>query len=235
MKTLIIIPAFNEEENIEQVINNLIKNYPKYDYIIVNDCSTDNTETVCKKNGFNYISLPYNLGIGGGVQTGYKYALINGYDFAVQMDGDGQHNPEYLDQLVKPLENGECDVVIGSRFIENQGFQSSGIRRFGIKFLSFLIKLCCGVKVKDVTSGYRAVNQKLIKIYSENYADDYPEPEAIIAAKMYGAKIKEIPVIMNERTGGVSSISPIKSIYYMIKVSLAIVLYRLTFSGGKKK
>ncbi len=235
MKTLIIIPAFNEQENIERVINNLTQNYPKYDYVIVNDCSSDNTEAVCKENGYNYISLPYNLGIGGGVQTGYKYALAKGYDFAVQMDGDGQHNPEYLDKLITPLENGECDIAIGSRFITNEGFQSSGLRRFGIRFLSFLVKLCCGVKVKDVTSGYRAVNKKFIKVYSENYADDYPEPEAIITGKMLGGKISEIPVIMNERTGGVSSISPLKSIYYMIKVSLTIILYRLTFSGGKSK
>lgn len=235
MKTLIIIPAFNEQDNIEKVINNLIKNYPKYDYVIINDCSNDNTEKICQANGYNYISLPYNLGIGGGVQTGYKYALSKGYDFAVQMDGDGQHNPEYLNKMIAPLESGECDATIGSRFITKEGFQSSGLRRFGIKFLSSLIKICCGVKVKDVTSGYRAVNKKLIKIYSENYADDYPEPEAIITAKMSGAKIKEIPVIMNERVGGVSSISPLKSIYYMIKVSLTIILFRLTFSGGKKK
>ncbi|MBQ3817035.1 MAG: glycosyltransferase family 2 protein [Clostridia bacterium] len=235
MKSLIIIPAFNEQENIERVVNNLKENYPEYDYIVINDCSTDNTAEICKKNGYNVLNLPSNLGIGGGVQTGYKYALEKGYDIAVQMDGDGQHDPRYLDVLTQNLKNGQADVCIGSRFITKEGFQSSGMRRFGINFLSFLIKICCKADVKDVTSGYRAVNRKFIEIYSKNYADDYPEPEAIVSAKMQGAKIVEIPVIMKERTGGVSSISPLKSAYYMIKVSLAILFYRITFSGGVKK
>ncbi len=234
MKTLIIIPAYNESENIKRVIDNLVENYPKYDYVIINDCSTDNTEAICKENGFNYISLPANLGIGGGVQTGYKYALRKGYDIAVQMDGDGQHDPAYLDELTAILEKGEADIAIGSRFITKEGFQSSGMRRFGIKFLSLLIKVCSGADIKDVTSGYRAVNRKFIEIYSKDYADDYPEPEAIVAARMYGGTLAEVPVIMNERMGGVSSINPIKSVYYMIKVSLSILFFRITFKGGKK-
>lgn len=235
MKALIIVPAYNEQENIKRVIDNLTNNFPKYDYVIINDCSTDDTEKICKENGYNFLSLPSNLGIGGGVQTGYKYALENGYDIAIQMDGDGQHNPEYLDRLVEKIESGEADIAIGSRFITKEGFQSSGMRRFGIKFLSTLIKFCCGADVKDVTSGYRAVNRRFIELYSKNYADDYPEPEAIVAGKMYGGKIAEVPVIMNERIGGVSSISPVKSVYYMIKVSLAILFYRATFSGGNRK
>lgn len=234
MKTLIIIPAYNESENIKRVITNLTENYPKYDYVIINDCSTDNTEAICKENGFNYISLPANLGIGGGVQTGYKYALRKGYDIAVQMDGDGQHDPAYLDELTAILEKGEADIAIGSRFITKEGFQSSGMRRFGIKFLSLLIKVCSGADIKDVTSGYRAVNRKFIEIYSKDYADDYPEPEAIVAARMYGGTLAEVPVIMNERMGGVSSINPIKSVYYMIKVSLSILFFRITFKGGKR-
>lgn len=234
MKTLIIIPAYNESENIKRVIDNLVENYPKYDYVIINDCSTDDTEKICRENGFNYISLPANLGIGGGVQTGYKYALKNGYDIAVQMDGDGQHDPAYLDELTAILEKGEADIAIGSRFITKEGFQSSSMRRFGIKFLSLLIKVCSGADIKDVTSGYRAVNRKFIEIYSKDYADDYPEPEAIVAARMYGGTLAEVPVIMNERMGGVSSINPIKSVYYMIKVSLSILFFRITFKGGKK-
>ena len=234
MKTLIIIPAYNESENIKRVIDNLVENYPKYDYVIINDCSTDDTEKICRENGFNYISLPANLGIGGGVQTGYKYALKNGYDIAVQMDGDGQHDPAYLDELTAILEKGEADIAIGSRFITKEGFQSSSMRRFGIKFLSLLIKVCSGADIKDVTSGYRAVNRKFIEIYSKDYADDYPEPEAIVAARMYGGTLAEVPVIMNERMGGVSSINPIKSVYYMIKVSLSILFFRITFKGGKR-
>lgn len=235
MKTLIIIPAYNEAENIERVVENLKNNYPQYDYIVINDCSTDSTAEICKKNGYNYLSLPCNLGIGGGVQTGYKYALENNYDIAVQMDGDGQHDPEFLDDLTEKIKNGQADVCIGSRFITKEGFQSSGMRRFGIGFLSSLIKLCCKAEVKDVTSGYRAVNRRFIEIYSKNYADDYPEPEAIVSAKLYGARICEIPVVMKEREGGVSSISPLKSVYYMIKVSLAILFYRITFNKGAIK
>lgn len=235
MKVLIIIPAYNEEENIERFVGELEREYPQYDYLIVNDCSTDSTQKICDENGYPHINLPSNLGIGGGVQTGYLYAVQNGYDCAVQMDGDGQHDPRYLGDILAPIEKGEADMVVGSRFIEFEGFQSSGLRRFGIRFLSSLIHRCCGVTIRDVTSGYRAVNSRFAEIFSRDYADDYPEPEAIVAAQMYGGSIKEVAVKMRERTGGVSSISPLKSIYYMIKVSLAIVFYRITFKGGTKK
>lgn len=235
MKTLIIVPAYNESENIERVVADLNKNCPECDYLIVNDCSTDTTPQICKEKGFNFISLCCNLGIGGGVQSGYLYAWRNGYDCAIQIDGDGQHDPAYIKRLTDPIENGEADVVIGSRFIECEGFQSSGMRRFGIKFLSTLIKLICGAEVRDVTSGFRAVNRKFIEIFSREYADDYPEPEAIVSARLRGGRILEVPVVMREREGGVSSISPMKSVYYMIKVSLAIILYRLTYKGGAKQ
>jgi glycosyltransferase involved in cell wall biosynthesis len=233
MKTLIIIPAYNEAESIRQVVDNLKKNYPEVGYVVINDCSRDKTSEICHRHGFNIIDLPTNLGIGGCVQTGYQYALSRGYDFAIQMDGDGQHDPVYIRELIRPLETGKADIAIGSRFINHEGFQSSTMRRFGIRFLSWLIKLCCGAKIMDVTSGYRAVNRKFIEIYAYDYADDYPEPEAIVAAKMSGAAIMEVPVQMKERNGGISSINFIKSIYYMIKVSLAILFYRMTFNGGK--
>lgn len=229
MKVLIIIPAYNEEENIKQVVDNLKYNYQQYDYIVINDCSTDNTKLILEKNSINHINLPVNLGIGGGVQTGYKYALENNYDIAIQIDGDGQHNPKYIERAIEKISKGQADIVIGSRFIEKKGFQSSLLRRLGINFLSSLINLISGTKVKDVTSGYRIVNKKFIEIYANNYAQDYPEPEAIVNAAMNNGKILEIPVEMNERLGGESSISPIKSIYYMIKVSISISLYRLTF------
>lgn len=235
MKTLIIIPAYNESENIERVVKNLQENCPECDYLIVNDCSTDNTAQICRDNKFNFINLCFNLGIGGGVQSGYIYAYRNGYDCAIQIDGDGQHDPAFIKRLTDPIEKGEADVVIGSRFIDKEGFQSSGMRRFGIKFLSSLIRIMCGANVKDVTSGFRAVNRKFIEVFSKEYADDYPEPEAIVASRLRGARILEVPVIMKEREGGVSSISPLKSIYYMIKVSLAITLYRITYQGGKAK
>lgn len=229
MRVLVIIPAYNESKNINQVVDNLIQNYPQYDYVIINDGSTDNTARVCQENGFNYVSLPINLGIGGGVQTGYLYARNHHYDIAVQIDGDGQHNPKYIRNVIEPIVNQEADIVIGSRFLTGDGFQSSTARRFGIRFLSDLIHICDGIRIKDVTSGYRAVNRKFIEIYAKTYAQDYPEPEAIIAAAQYGAKIQEVPVVMMERTGGVSSISTWKPFYYMLKVSLAILLYRITF------
>jgi Glycosyltransferases involved in cell wall biogenesis len=233
MKTLVIIPAYNEEQNIDKVINNLTNNYPEYDYIVINDCSIDNTALICKANNYNYVSLPINLGIGGGVQTGYKYALEHDYDIAVQMDGDGQHDAKYINTIINPILEEKCDIVIGSRFITNEGFQSSKIRRLGINFLSSLIKLCSGIKVKDVTSGFRAVNKKFIKIYANEYSQDYPEPEAIVLAALSKGKIKEISVVMHERNSGTSSINKFKSIYYMIKVSIAIIIYRITFQKKK--
>lgn len=227
MKTLIIIPAYNEAENIQKVIEDIKTNYPQYDYLIVNDCSKDTTEQICKENNYNFVSLPVNLGIGGGVQTGYRYAYMNGYDIAVQHDGDGQHDPAYIEKVIQPIVDGQADITIGSRFLEGEGFQSSSSRRAGIKFLSTLIRICSGAKVKDVTSGFRAVNREYIKMYAEDYPIDYPEPEAIVQAKLAGARIQEIPVVMRERENGVSSINLKRSIYYMAKVTIAIVICRI--------
>ena len=228
MRTLIIIPAFNEAENIERVVDNIIQNFPQYDYIIVNDGSNDATRDICRMRGYQYLNLSVNLGIGGAVQTGYKYAKDHGYDVAVQIDGDGQHDISYLENMLPFLENGEADIVIGSRFINKEGFQSSAARRMGIKILSTLIYICTGCRIKDVTSGFRAVNKKFIEIYAKNYPIDYPEPEAIVSAVMHGGMIKEYPVIMREREGGSSSINFFKSIYYMIKVTLAIIICRIS-------
>lgn len=228
-KVLLIIPAYNEAENIERVVDNIIENFPQYDYIVVNDGSKDNTRDVCKGRDYQFLNLSVNLGIGGAVQTGYKYAQDKGYDIAVQIDGDGQHDIAYLEKMLSYLESGEADVVIGSRFIEKEGFQSSTTRRTGIKILSFMIWLCTGCKIKDVTSGFRAVNKRFIDIYSVNYPMDYPEPEAIVSAVMHGGIVKECPVVMRERENGTSSINFMKSIYYMIKVTLAIIVCRISF------
>ena len=233
MKTLLIIPAYNESENLDRVISNLEATCPDYDYLIINDCSTDETGNICDERGYRHIDLCCNLGIGGGVQSGYIYARDNGYDCAIQIDGDGQHDPEYIRRVAEPIKNGEADIVIGSRFIDKEGFQSTGMRRVGIKFLSRLIRIVCGAKIKDVTSGFRAVNRKFIEIFSTEYADDYPEPEAIVLSKLSGARITEVPVVMKEREGGVSSISPLKSIYYMLKVSIAIIFCRMTVKKRK--
>lgn len=234
-KVLIIIPAYNESANIEQVINYLVSQAPEVDYIIVNDGSTDNTLKICEEQHYHYLDLPINLGIGGAVQAGYVYALKNDYDIAVQMDGDGQHDIAYLDEVLKPILSEEADIVIGSRFLKKEGFQSSQTRRIGIKILSMLIKLTTGKKVVDVTSGYRAVNRKFIEIYAKDYPTDYPEPEAIVTAIMHRGKVVEVPVKMKAREGGESSITFRKSIYYMIKVTLAILVCRLSYGVRRAK
>lgn len=232
LKILIIIPAYNEEQSIASVIEKLKEDSRnlayKVDYIVINDCSKDETLEVLQDMDSNYISLPINLGIGGGVQTGYKYALRNGYDVAVQIDGDGQHDTAYLEDVIWPIAEDRADIVIGSRFIDKKGFQSSCARRMGIYFLSALIRICCNAKVLDATSGFRAVNQKYIALYAAEYPVDYPEPEAIVQASLDGARIEEVPVVMRKRETGTSSISSWKSLYYMIKVSLAIAICRLS-------
>lgn len=227
-KVLLIIPAYNEEESLRSLIEEIKAVCLEVDYLVVNDCSSDDTERLLEELEANYISLPCNMGIGGAVQSGYRYAAQNGYDIAIQIDGDGQHDVRFVKDMVKLIEDKQADVVIGSRFIDKEGFQSSQARRIGIRILSMLIRLMCGAKVKDVTSGFRAVNRRFIELFAENYPDDYPEPEVIVTAKLYGAVIKELPVVMRERTTGKSSINLKRSIYYMIKVSLAIIICRIS-------
>lgn len=237
IKVLIIIPAYNEEANIAEVIEHLtslletgtLDAHLSVDYLIINDGSRDSTLEICNKRHFQYLNLPINLGIGGAVQAGYVYAARNGYDIAVQMDGDGQHDIAYLGDMLKPLLEDKADIVIGSRFLEKEGFQSSITRRMGIKILSFLILLTTGKKIMDVTSGYRAVNRRFIRIYVNDYPTDYPEPEAIVTAIMNKGRIMEVPVQMRAREGGSSSITFGKSVYYMIKVTLAILVCRLSY------
>ena len=224
MKKLIIIPAYNESENIEKTIRSIEENAKGFDYIVINDCSTDDTKRICERIGYNIISLPINLGIGGAVQTGYKYAWQNGYDMAVQVDGDGQHDPAFLETMANYILEEKCDMVIGSRFINKEGFQSSGARRIGIRYFTALIKFLTGVKITDPTSGLRMINRDVIKIFAVDYPRDYPEPESVVAILRQKKNVREIPVIMKAREGGVSSISPKKSVYYMIKVTLAILI-----------
>ncbi len=227
MKKLIIIPAFNEEGNLEKTIADIKQNAPDFDYVIVNDCSTDKTLEICRNNGFSYINLPVNLGIGGAVQTGYRYAYFHGYDMAVQFDGDGQHSAKYLNKMVDMIETSCADMVIGSRFIEKKGFQSSAMRRMGIKYFTWLIKLLTGKTITDPTSGMRLVNRRLLEEFTYDYPKDYPEPESVVSIMSNNYNVIEIPVIMNEREEGVSSISLKNSVYYMIKVSIAIIIAKI--------
>lgn len=227
MKSIVIIPAYNEEKSIEKTVADIRENAPEFDYVIVNDCSGDNTLKVCTEKGMHVLNLPINLGIGGAVQTGYLYAYKNGYDFAVQFDGDGQHDAKYLHEMRDYMVEHKLNMLIGSRFIEKEGFQSSGIRRFGIRYFSALIRLLTKAKITDPTSGMRMVNREVIGIYADSYPKDYPEPESVVAILNMGKTVGEYPVVMRERTEGVSSISPLRSVYYMIKVTLAILVEML--------
>lgn len=237
-KLLVIIPAYNEEAAIRKTVDGLKTVCPDADYVVINDCSRDNTRQVLRDAGMNYIDLPLNLGIGGGVQTGFKYAAERGYDIAIQFDGDGQHRAEFIETIIRPILDGEADMVVGSRFLpggqSEPGFRSSRMRRVGINIIRRLIKLCTGCTVYDTTSGFRAFSRDVIACFAEDYAQDYPEPEAIITALYKGFRVKEVPVLMNERQGGVSSISTLKSAHYMIKVTLAILIAGMRVSGRKE-
>lgn len=222
MKVLAIIPAYNEEGNIEELISKLKE--INVDVLVINDKSTDKTLKILEKMRVNYIDLPCNLGIGGAVQTGYAYAVKNRYDIAIQVDGDGQHNPMFIKNLIKPIIQNEADMVIGSRYINKEGFQSTFMRRIGIKYFSSLIKLVTGKKITDPTSGFRACNLEVINYFSVYYPVDYPEPESITALLRKNYRLMEIPVTMMERKSGLSSINFVRSIYYMVKVTLAILI-----------
>lgn len=227
-KTLVIIPAYNEEKSIVHTVNSILST--KYDYIIINDGSTDRTAKLLEENHYNHIDLPSNLGIGGAVQTGYKYAALHGYDIAVQFDADGQHNVEYIDALIQPIKDHKANLIIGSSFIDKsmKNHRSSFIRRFGIKFLSGTIKLFSGKRVYDPTSGFRAADHNIIKLFAEDYPQEYPEPISnyeLIRSQRY--KIKEVPVKMNKRAAGRSSIHSWKSAYAAINVFLSILILTL--------
>jgi len=225
---LIIIPAFNESANIKALLTK-IKNlkFKSTDVLVVNDASMDNTSALAKSCGVKVADLPVNLGIGGAVQTGYLYAYENNYDIAIQVDGDGQHNPEFIGDIIKPIYEKKADMVIGSRFINNEGFQSSMFRRAGIAILKITLAISTKRSFTDPTSGFRACNRNILSLFARSYPSDYPEPESLATVIRKGFSVAEIPVIMNERSGGESSIKSFKTIYYMIKVSLAILFDRI--------
>ena len=234
MKILLIIPAYNEEENILRVIKKIndynSKNDFRLDYIVINDGSKDNTLKILKENNINHINLINNLGIGGAVQTGYKYALENNYDIAVQFDGDGQHDINYVKKICEPIINGEANMCIGSRYLDKKSssFQSTFMRRLGKNIISFLIKILCKKRITDPTSGFRAADKDIIKLFSYDYPVDYPEPESTVNILKKNFKVVEKTVSMNERIGGKSSIRALKSIDYMVKVSLIILIESLS-------
>jgi len=224
MRVLVIIPAYNEEKNIAHVLSNMQKTKHQYDILVVDDGSTDSTYDICaSRSDVEVVRLPANLGIGGARQTGFKYAHNNGYDAVIQIDGDGQHKPEYIEEMLAKLQEGN-NLCIGSRFIDFQGFQSSFMRRAGIKILYTLIKFITGHSITDPTSGFRACDKEAIKLFATEYPQDYPEPESIVTASKNDLAICEMPVTMQERASGKSSISSLASVYFMAKVSLAILI-----------
>jgi glycosyltransferase involved in cell wall biosynthesis len=227
MKILLVIPAYNESENLPKLIDKIRSEASGCDILIINDCSTDDTESIANDRNCRIISLPINLGIGGAVQTGFKYAREHDFDVVIQLDGDGQHNPEYLPEMIRKIQDG-FNVCIGSRFIDNKGYQSTNIRRIGIKFFRLLLKVLTGHSFTDPTSGFRAFDKQAIEYFSAFYPADYAEPESIIMLIKQKMTIAEIPVIMNERECGRSSIRTVDSFHYAIKVTLAICIASLT-------
>lgn len=228
MKALVIIPAYNEEKSIGQVIQSIKRWHPDIDIVVVNDGSNDDTARVARETGLAHVlELPVNLGIGGAVQTGYLFAYRNNYDIAVQIDADGQHDPADLEKIIQVVESGEAECCVGSRFVEKTEYKPSFLRGFGINFFSNMIRMTVGKRITDPTSGFRAVNRQVIEVFANYYPDDYPEVEAIVLLERMGFRVKEASVVMHSRAAGRSSITPLKSMYYMIKVSLAVIMTRI--------
>lgn len=226
-KILVIVPAYNEESSILGVVHDIRLAEPNVDILVVNDCSKDDTASILLNNKVVHINLPINLGIGGAMQTGYLYAQANQYDFAVQVDGDGQHDPREIKRLFDAQCTSNADLVIGSRFLGEKSFRSSFVRRVGIGVFALTSWLLTGQRVTDATSGFRLANSNVISLYSLYYPSDYPEPEVIVYLKNRGMKISETPVRMKERQGGTSSITPLKSVYYMIKVISSMFMQKI--------
>ena len=227
-KILVIVPAFNESGNIGKTVSELLALPLPLTVLVVDDGSGDTTAQEARETGALVISLIFNLGIGGAVQTGFKFAKAKGFTLAVQVDGDGQHDVGYLEKLITPILAGEADMIIGSRFLPpHLGYQSSFVRRIGIQFFSFLLSALTHCRVTDPTSGFRAYNLKMIQMFAESYPHDFPEPEAILIAQSCQARVKEVPVKMRKRITGLSSIRYLKTLYYMIKVTFAILLNKI--------
>ncbi len=224
MRVAVIVPSFNEGRNLPRLAEGLRVHAAGCDICVVDDGSTDDTASVAASLGWTVLRLPLNLGIGGAVQAGYLWALERGHDVAVQIDGDGQHDPAFLDALLAPVKAGQADLVIGSRFLTDGGFRSTAVRRAGIRYLSWFLRLRCGARVTDATSGFRAASRSAIELFARYYPSDYPEPEAIALAKRAGLRLAEVPVRMSERAHGQSSITALRTLYYLVKVSLALVL-----------
>ncbi len=217
---LIIIPAYNEEANIERVVDHLVQNFPQYDYVIVNDGSRDRTGEICRRRGYNFLDLPVNLGLAGAFQAGIRYAYKKDYECAIQLDGDGQHRPDFIGDMKKKMDDG-YDIVIGSRFINEK--KPMTMRMLGSNLLEFAIRLTTGADIKDPTSGMRMFSRKMIREFAMglNYG---PEPDTVSYLVKQGAKVAEVPVIMDERISGTSYLTPIRAAKYMAQMLVSIFL-----------
>jgi hypothetical protein len=221
-KVLVIIPAYNEEKSIGKVIEDVKTHFPQADILVANDGSTDHTSERARNCSVTVLDLPYNLGIGGAVQAGYKYAFEKEYDVAIQVDGDGQHAPKEIRKLFENLTKNGNDMTLGSRFLGGSEYRASLMRRVGITILSMVVSVLIRQKVTDPTSGFRAASRRAIQLFALDYPQDYPEPEVLVLLSRNGLKIEEVPVKIEQRSFGESSITNIRAIYYMIKVLLAI-------------
>lgn len=224
MKILIIVPAYNEEESLPGVIQDIRRNMGSAHILVVNDGSRDSTSLIARNLGATVLDIPFNIGIGGAMQAGYCYAERNSYDVAIQFDGDGQHVASEIAKLLEPLAAGDADIVIGSRFLTSGNYRSSVFRLLGIWIFSFILSRILGTTVTDSTSGFRAANRRVIEFFARTYPDDYPEVEALVLLHKVDLRMAEVAVTMRERTGGKSSITKVRSVYYMMKVLLAILI-----------
>jgi glycosyltransferase involved in cell wall biosynthesis len=222
LRRLAIVPALNEEGSVGRVIDELRRFDPGFDIVVVDDGSHDRTAYVAADRGAHVLRLPFNLGIGGAMQTGFRYAFENGYDVAVQCDGDGQHDPAELPKILAPVVAGDADLVVGSRFTGEGPFRSTAIRRVGIRLFAWTVSRIVGQRITDPTSGFRAVGRRGIALFAADYPHDYPEVEATVMVAKARLRLLEVPATLRERTTGRSSINAARSVYYMVKVMLAL-------------
>ena len=235
MKVLIIIPAYNEQDNIEKVVDCLIESYPHYDYVVVNDGSKDKTLEICRNNGYNYLDMPVNVGLSDGVQAGMMYAYEHNYDYAIQFDGDGQHDPQFIEKMISAMH--DCDICIGSRFVDVK--KPKNLRMLGSNLIETIIKLTTGTRIKDPTSGMRMFNKATIRVMAET-ADYGPEPDTIAHLIRSGAVVKEVQVNMHERIAGKSYLNFTRSVKYMTHMFFSIIFIqwfrkKVNLGGEEKK
>ena len=224
LRSIAIVPAYNEADSLGSVLEEIRAADPELEVVVVNDGSTDATASVAAAAGAAVVNLPFNVGIGGAVQTGYQYALEHGFEVAIQVDGDGQHDPREIGLVLAPILDGQADLVVGTRFVKGGGYRGTRLRRVGIRIFAAVVSLLVGQRVSDTTSGFRAVNRKALKLFAAEYPHDYPEVESIVLLSKHHLRMLEVPVQMRVRETGNSSITAMRSAYYMIKVLLALFI-----------